>query len=166
MHNISSRVGVYCILSVSYESECKVLQFLVHTLTRYCVPKNLLMTDGDVITSELKLYRQAGGKTVVDVATKGMYACREKLPKISQDSGVQIICGTGFYVDCCVPDSVKAMNEREMVDHMIKEITVGVEGTTAKAGVIGEVGCSWPLTDLEKIRLRAAAICQKETGVA
>lgn len=122
------------------------------------------MTDGDVIASELKLYRLAGGRSVVDVSTKGMYACREKLPKISQDSGVHVICGTGFYVDCCVPDSVKAMSERDMVDFMIKEITVGVEGSTAKAGVIGEIGCSWPLTDLEKTRLKAAATCQKETG--
>ena len=135
-------------------------------INRYSVPKNLIMTDGDVIASELKLYRQAGGKSVVDVATKGMYASREKLPKVSQDSDVNIICGTGFYVDCCVPDSVKAMSERDMVEFMVKEITVGVEGTTAKAGIIGEVGCSWPLTDLEKIRLRAAATCQKETGVA
>ena len=133
---------------------------------RYSVPKNLIMTDGDVIASELKLYRQAGGKSVVDVATKGMCACREKLPKISQDSSVHVICGTGFYVDCGVPDSVKAMSERDMVDFMIKEITVGVEGTTAKAGIIGEIGCSWPLTDLEKVRLRAAAACQKETGMA
>lgn len=124
------------------------------------------MTDDDVITSELKLYQQAGGRSVVDVTAKGMYACREKLPKISQDSDVHIICGTGFYVDSFVPDSMKSMSEGDMVDYMIKEITVGIEGTTAKAGIIGEIGCSWPLTDFEKTGLKAAAICQKETGIA
>lgn len=124
------------------------------------------MTDGDIIASELKLYREAGGRSVADVVTKGMSACREKLPKISQDSGVHIVCGTGFYVERCVPDSVKAMSGRDMVDFMTKEITVGIEGTTAKAGIIGEIGCSWPLTDMERRQLRAAAICQKETGTA
>jgi len=83
----------------------------------------------------------------------------ECLHVVSRESDIHIICGTGFYVDCCAPNYAKTMSEREMVDFMIKEITMGI-GIKA-----GEIGCSWPLTDFEpKHTLRAAAICQKETG--
>jgi len=122
------------------------------------------MTDDDVIISELQLYKNAGGQSIVDTAANGMFACRDKLSRISRKSGVHIICGTGFYVDCCAPNYAKTMSEREMVDFMIKEITMGIGATGIKAGIIGEIGCSWPLTDFERHTLRAAAICQKETG--
>ena len=47
---------------------------------------------------------------------------------------------------------------------MIKDLTVGVDSTGIKCGVIGEVGCSWPLTQFEKKSLQAAAIAQTDTG--
>ena len=34
-----------------------------------------------------------------------------------------------------------------------------------RCGVIGEVGCSWPLAASERRSLQAAALAQKETGV-
>ena len=38
------------------------------------------------------------------------------------------------------------------------------EDTQIKSGIIGEVGCSWPLNDNERKVLRASAIAQKFTG--
>ena len=46
---------------------------------------------------------------------------------------------------------------------MISEITDGIEGTKIKPGIIGEVGTSWPLTDVEKRSLQAAAEAQTRT---
>ena len=42
----------------------------------------------------------------------------------------------------------------------------GVEGSGVKAGIIGEVGCTWPLAPNERKSLSAAAIAQRETGAA
>ena len=47
---------------------------------------------------------------------------------------------------------------------MIKEVTVGVGETGIKCGIIGEVGCSWPVTPFEKKSLQASAIVQAATG--
>ena len=47
---------------------------------------------------------------------------------------------------------------------MVQEITVGVGDTDVKAGIIGEIGCSWPLAPNERKVLRAAADAQQETG--
>ena len=42
----------------------------------------------------------------------------------------------------------------------------GVANTGVKAGIIGELGCSWPVTENERKVLRAGAQAQRETGAA
>ncbi len=51
---------------------------------------------------------------------------------------------------------------REIID----DLTEGVDGSGIKAGIIGEIGCSWPPTTNERKSLSAAAIAQQETGAA
>ena len=46
----------------------------------------------------------------------------------------------------------------------MKEIEVGISGCGVRCGVIGEIGCSYPLMDVEKRALQAAAIAQTKTG--
>ena len=46
---------------------------------------------------------------------------------------------------------------------IVSEVTTGIDNTEIKAGIIGEVGCSWPLTEVEKRSIRAAAIAQSQT---
>jgi len=52
----------------------------------------------------------------------------------------------------------------ELSKTMIKELTEGVGDTSIKCGVIGEIGCSYPLEPAEKRSLLAAAAAQSETG--
>ena len=77
---------------------------------------------------------------------------------------MKIVCGTGYYVDASLPEEVKVMGEDEMASNMVKEIREGIGDSGVRCGVIGEIGCSWPLTDTECRVLRAAARAQKETG--
>jgi len=51
-----------------------------------------------------------------------------------------------------------------MKDLMVSEIIRGIGDTGVRCGVIGEIGCSWPLTSTEKRALEAAALAQKQTG--
>ena len=51
-----------------------------------------------------------------------------------------------------------------MADAMVGEVVGGVDGSDVRCGIIGEIGCSWPLVDTERRSLQAAAIAQKETG--
>ena len=48
---------------------------------------------------------------------------------------------------------------------MVKEIIQGIGDSGVKCGVIGEIGCSWPLAEVEKKALQAAARAQQETGM-
>ena len=38
----------------------------------------------------------------------------EELPRISRESGVNIIAGTSYYVDAAVPDDVKLLSVQEV----------------------------------------------------
>ena len=50
-----------------------------------------------------------------------------------------------------------------MAEQMTNEIVHGCEGGV-RCGVIGEIGCSYPLADSEKRALQAAAMTQTHTG--
>ena len=54
--------------------------------------------------------------------------------------------------------------DSQMTDHIIHEICEGIGDSGVRCGVIGEVGCSWPLTDSERRSLQAAALAQRQTG--
>ena len=64
--------------------------------------------------SELKLFRQAGGGTVCDVTITGIRNNPEALPQISRESGVNIVTGTGYYVDSFLPEDVKLLSANEV----------------------------------------------------
>ena len=52
-----------------------------------------------------------------------------------------------------------------MAEEMVREIEVGIDGSNGvRCGVIGEIGCSYPLMDVEKRALQAAASAQTKTG--
>lgn len=46
----------------------------------------------------------------------------------------------------------------------MNEILHGADGTSIKCGVIGEIGCSWPLTESERRVLQATAHAQAQLG--
>jgi len=47
---------------------------------------------------------------------------------------------------------------------IVHDVTVGVDGTGIRAGVIGEIGCSYPLIETEAKVLEAVADAQRITG--
>jgi phosphotriesterase-related protein len=56
--------------------------------------------------------------------------------------------------------------EEDIADEIVRDITVGAGDTGVKSGIIGEIGCSLPLTDNERKVLRACAAAQRRTGAA
>lgn len=52
----------------------------------------------------------------------------------------------GFYVDATHSDETRESNVEQLASKMQDDILIGVDGSGVKCGVIGELGCSWPLT--------------------
>ena len=127
---------------------------------------NLLLVDEDTAIAEATLYRRAGGGTIVDATTLGIGRDPLALTRIARATGLNIIMGAGYYVDAVHPGDMDDKTESDLMSQIIGEITDGVGDTGVKAGIIGEVGCTWPLTQNERKVLSAAASAQRETGAA
>ena len=127
---------------------------------------NLEVLDADTAVSEALLYKKAGGRTIVDATTIGIGRDPLALARIARATGLNIVMGAGYYVEASHPDDMDERTVDELTRQLIDEVTVGVDDTGVKAGIIGELGCMWPATENEQKVLVAAARAQQETGAA
>jgi len=130
----------------------------------YALKDNLRLTDEETAIKELMFFKNAGGNTMVDASLPGIGRDPAGLARISQETGLNIVMGTGFYVGETHPEALSSMTEEEISQLMVNELVEGVDGVCA--GYIGEIGISEIFDDKERRILRAAAIAQKKTGVA
>lgn len=126
---------------------------------------NFLLDDPQVAVRELLHFRRAGGDLLVDPTCVGMGRRPPDLAEASRRSGVAVVLGTGFYVAPLQPAGILALSSDEMCRRMEEELTVGIEGSAARAGFVGEVGMSWPVAEFEARSLAAAARIQQAYGV-
>lgn len=115
---------------------------------------------------EVERFKSVGGGTIMEVSTLGLFGNPVGLREISTRTGINIIAGTGFYLDQTLPDEIKAMNVEEMTAIMVRDLTEGFAGTDVRAGFVGEVALSPVMTEVEERSLRAAARVQRDYGVA
>jgi phosphotriesterase-related protein len=116
--------------------------------------------------NELNRFVRAGGGTIVELTP----ACAGRnvagLVEISEATGLHIVAGSGVYLDEYQSDETRAMAIDALAERMCREILEGVDDSGARAGIIGEMGCSWPTTPAEEKAMRAAARAQRATGAA
>ncbi|HEV3343706.1 MAG TPA: hypothetical protein VG125_25260 [Pirellulales bacterium] len=127
---------------------------------------NLILDDRQLAVDELRHFSAHGGRTVVDLTTRNIGPFPQQLADVARQSGLNIVAGTGFYVARSHPDWIQGAAEEQVADFMLKEILVGIDDTPVRAGVVGEIGTSSPMTPDEALVLRAAARAQSKTGLA
>ena len=126
--------------------------------------ENYRLLDVDAAIDELGLYAQRGGGAVVDATSIGIARDPVGLARISRATGVSVIMGAAFYVDDAHPDYARRASADELAERIDRDVAEGVDGSGIRSGVIGEVGCSFPLTPNERKVLTAAAQAQRSTG--
>ena len=130
--------------------------------------ENITFNDVNMAIEEVTEYKKMGGKSIVDVTPEGCGRDPMALYEVSNATDLNIIAATGAYVGGSHPEYIRKMTLEELTEHMIKEVTVGIDDTDIKAGVIKiavlyhEKG----FDEREEKVLRAAARTQAETGIA
>ena len=128
---------------------------------------NLTLDDGQVALSEVERYRAAGGATLVEVTPAGMGRDPRALAWIAESSGVNIVAGCGYYISASHPAGFESRSVESIAEEMIADLTVGIDSTSIKAGVIGEIGMATsPMDPTEERVLQAAAAAQQASGAA
>jgi len=90
----------------------------------------------------------------------------EAIQRVSKATGINVVLGTGRYRDPFLnPDVIEELGIEGLADEMIQDLTEGIPGTSAKAGIIGEIGADkWFISELESKVFSAAAKAHKVTG--
>jgi phosphotriesterase-related protein len=126
---------------------------------------NCQLFDPEVAIEELMKYRAQGGETVVDPTNIGIGRDPLALQRISRLTGLNIVMGTGFYLEPSHPAYVKTRSLEQLTEQMIYDVGGAEEKPEVIAGLIGEIGISAAFTADEEKSLRAAGRANAATGV-
>lgn len=127
---------------------------------------NVRLLDEQEAIEEAMLFKKGGGSTIVDLTVVGIGRDPRALARISRTTGLNVVMGAGYYVKSSLGSEISAKTEEEICHEIVRDIAVGVGDTGVRAGIIGEIGCSWPLHDDERRVIRAAAHAQQRTGAS
>ncbi|MBN1856885.1 MAG: hypothetical protein JW846_08030 [Dehalococcoidia bacterium] len=134
------------------------------TYHRFTNLDDMTFSDEQEAIDEVMHFKLAGGSSVVEMSNIGLGRAPASLARISRATGLNILMGCGYYFDASMPPEVDDMSEEEITDEIVRDIEEGVGPNRICAGLIGEIGLSWPMTPNERKSLRAAAKAQKLTG--
>jgi len=108
----------------------------------------------------------AGGSAIVDMTNVGLSRRPADVRNVARRTRVHIVLGCGFYVHDSHPRWVETATDDELEALMVRDLTVGIDGTDVLAGMIGEIGTSSPVTQREQRVVRAAARAAARTGAS
>jgi phosphotriesterase-related protein len=132
--------------------------------------RNLVQDDVELTIREVKEYARAGGRALVNVDLPGMGRDVRKLQRIARETGLHVVASTGWYIAACHPPEIAGKPKEALAEIMIRELSEGIDGTSVRAGNIGEIGLSGMPQDAfqpqEEVVLRAAARAQAATGAS
>lgn len=126
---------------------------------------NLSLDDERLATAELALAAAEGCRTVVDPTCRGIGRNPEALARISRGSGLNIVMGSGYYLEASHPPALAAMSAADIAAEIIRDATEGVNGTGVRIGLIGEIGISADFSPAEQKSLRGAARAARATDL-
>jgi len=125
---------------------------------------NMSLRDEEIAIREASFYKRAGGNTIIDAGNISLGRDPLALARVARATGLNVIMGSGYYVSAVHPADMGSKTEEDICEEIVRDIEVGVGNTGIHAGIIGEIGCTWPWGDNERKVLRAAARAQQLTG--
>jgi phosphotriesterase-related protein len=128
---------------------------------------NLVLDDADLAAAELGRAAALGQRAVVDLTVWGLGARPGDLPAIARATGVHVIAGCGAYLDRPHPPEVAGRGHDELVERFVAALEDEIEpGSGVRAGLLGLIGTSEPITESEQRVVRAAGAAAGRTGAA
>lgn len=130
----------------------------------YIVRNNLILDDVDTCAEELTYLEKQNCDLLIDVTPVGLGRDIGKLKEISRRTKIRIAVGCGFFVHETI-GRLETMSVDGITEEIIGEIENGIGDTGIKPGVIGEIGTSEKIYEVERKSLLAAAGAHRKTGL-
>ncbi|WP_205648440.1 phosphotriesterase family protein [Acuticoccus kandeliae] len=128
---------------------------------------NLGLRDEAAAIEELGLFAGVGGRSVVDPTCRGIGRNPAALARIARATGLQIVMGSGYYLESSHPAEVAGMSAEAIAAEIEAEAVDGLptEDGPVRIGLVGEIGVSGDFTTAETRSLRGAARASARTGL-
>ena len=152
--------------TIPYDQKLTMDKLIYVKKDPYLIFDNAVIDEVDVAIQEMKRCKALGIDTVVDVTLDTIARDPLKLKRISDESGMNIVMGAGYYVGAAHPAYIKEKTQSELAKEILKDVYEGVGNTGIKAGVIGEIGTSAVVSENEWKCVLAAGEAQRESGKA
>lgn len=124
---------------------------------------NCRLDDVELAVAEVGRFAALGGATIIETTGLGIGRDLTALREVSERTGVNIIAGTGFYLEGAQPPWLRGASEEEIAAVIQADLQVGEDGI--RPGIIGEIGVGQDFTAAERKGLAAACAVQVATGL-
>lgn len=126
--------------------------------------RDLELSDYHKSLQELNNFKEAGGQTLVEGSTLDYGRDGAKLKRMAQESGVNVVGTTGFNKHVYYPEWVSKESIDQIKDRLVRDVTVGMDGSEAKAGYFKAGSWYQLIHPLEEKTARAICRAHLETG--
>lgn len=128
---------------------------------------NWRLDDEKTAIKEVADFKRHGGGTILDVSSIGLKRNPSGLRRVSKATGVNIVMGASWYTQAWYSKDLAQRSIENLTDEIVRDVTVGVDGTDIRSGIIGEVGTSGaPESPIESKIIRASGRASRLTGAA
>jgi phosphotriesterase-related protein len=125
---------------------------------------NNRLDDAGVAVDELRRFKASGGTAIVDLTSTGLGPQPARIREIAEESGVLVVLGCGYYRVVGHPTWLLEASVEEVRDALLQQVLVGIDGTSVRPGIIGELGTSDVIHPSERRVLQAGALVLRVTG--
>lgn len=130
----------------------------------FLLKANLVHGNEELAARELAAFGDRGGATLVDATNASLGRDPLALQRLARRTKLNIVMGAGYYTEISLGREFTARTVDDVADEIVRDLTLGVHDTGVRAGLIGEIGTSAPITPNEDRSLRASARAQAATG--
>lgn len=125
---------------------------------------DLVLDDREMALNELRGFQAVGGRSIVEMTTPDYGRDAAGLRWLAEQSGVNIIAATGYNHEKFSTPFLENASVDELAARYIHAVTVGMDGTSARAGLIKASSPLNAISALAEKMLRSAAQAHHATG--
>ena len=121
--------------------------------------------DIEEVKKEIEPLKKYGVQSFIELTTNDMGRNVNMLVQLAKETSYHIICATGFYLKDYHTEWLIGATVDEIAAILTKELTIGIEDTNVKAGIIGEIATSYnKVYPSEQKVFEAAALVASKLG--
>jgi 5-phospho-D-xylono-1,4-lactonase len=126
--------------------------------------QDLVLDDIPAVQHDVTCFRQAGGRAIVEMTPIDYGRNIVGLAQIAQACDVHIVAVSGFLKEKFAYDWLIDQSPRVLSQRLITDITIGVDGSPYRAGLLKAASSLHQITPLECTAFVAAALAHHATG--